>query len=126
MRRFVQWLVVLLFAISLAGCGSSKATTTTPKKKPTKKKTQVAEKKKPAGKTKIGGVWGGMFLDEYRNQLKSGDPEQRIKGCKGLAGLGERAVDALPELKEAAASDKNQRVRAEAKKAIETIEAFEG
>jgi len=123
MKFIGRWLLVLVVGIALAGCGSSKATTPRSSNKKTgKTKAQVAEKKKPPGKTKIGGVFGGIFLDEYRGQLKSTDPEERVRGCQGLAGLGERAVDALPELKDAAARDKSQRVRTEAKKAIEAIE----
>jgi hypothetical protein len=117
--------MVLLVAVSLAGCGGATAKPTKPaKNKPAKKKKKVetAEKKPPQGKTKIGGVWGGLFLDDYRTALKSDDADERIRGCQGLGNLGERAIDALADLKKVASSDRNKRVRAEAQKAIKEIE----
>src|SRR5688572_26261706 len=124
MGRVWRVVMILLVGVSLVGCGGAKATTTkAPKKKPAKKKkVETAEKKPPQGKTKIGGVFGGLFLDDYRTALKSDDPDERIRGCQGLGTLGERAVEALPELKEVAAGDKSKRVRVEAQKAIKEIE----
>ena len=122
MGRIWRVAMILLVAVSLVGCGGAKATQTKPAtKKPVKKKITKA-KKKPPGKTKIGGVFGGIFLDEYRTALKSSDPDERVRGCVGLGNLGERAIDALGELKEVAARDKNKQVRLAAQRAIKEIE----
>jgi hypothetical protein len=123
MGRIWRVAVIFLVAISLAGCGGAKATPTKPvAKKPVKTKKTKTGEKKPSGKTKIGGVFGGLFLDEYRTALTSDDPNERIRGCQGLGNLGERAVDALDELRDVAARDSSKRVRVEAKKAIKEIE----
>ena len=87
MGRVWRVVMILLVGVSLVGCGGAKATTTkAPKKKPAKKKkVETVEKKPPQGKTKIGGVFGGFFLDDYRTARKK---RRSRRADSGLPGTG--------------------------------------
>ena len=58
--------------------------------------------------------------------LKNGDPRIRGLAAFNLGNMGSKAADAIPELERIAQSDSEQRVRENAKEALEKIRAAGG
>lgn len=118
-------LLALLALPAVVGCGSSSEAKSSPsaakKKKPTKKK-KTEERTHPKGYKPPQKVWGGVMYESYMEDLKSSDPKKRASACVGLFNMRSGAVEALPELKKIAKSDKDTEVRKQAKRAIKAIE----
>ncbi len=124
MKQFAI-LLALLALPAVVGCTSSsdaKSASASKKKKKSSKKPKVTADPHGKGYKPPQNVWGPMMREGYLDDLKSSDPIKREAACNGLFNQRSGAREALPELKKLLKSEKNEKVRAAARRAIKAIE----